>query len=91
MLLQQPDPGFDSSGQKAVVVIEKQNVLALAVADTRIAGSGDTAICLVNVMNTVRSCNSGGLIRRAIIDHYDFNPGIALRQGTVDGIGKIAG
>src|ERR1700679_3075867 len=62
MLFQKLYSGFDTPGQQAVVVIQKQNVFALGVGDTAITCSRDTAILLVNVVNRVGSRNLCGLI-----------------------------
>jgi hypothetical protein len=91
MLFQEPDPGFDSARQKPVVVIEKQYIFAMTMLDTRIACSGDPPILLVNVMNTIRPCNLGCLIARAIIDHDNFDPRVGLQLYTLDGFGQITG
>jgi hypothetical protein len=79
MLFQKLYSGFDTPGQQAVVVIQKQNVFALGVGDTAITCSRDTAILLVNVVNRVGSRNLCGLIGRAVIDQDDFNPGVGCR------------
>ena len=79
MFFKQPYSGCHSFWQKAIIVIEKQNIFALAAKDTLIAGSRDTAICLIDVSNRIRSRNFRGLIRGAVIDHNDFDPRVGLR------------
>ena len=91
VFFQQLYPGFDAPRQQAIVVIEKQNILALAVQEPGIARSRYAAVVLIDVIYGIALRDFGGPIGGAVVNQDDFNPGVRLRQNTLNGLGQIAG
>jgi hypothetical protein len=73
-------------GKKTIVGVQKHDELPLTALESRIARRGESLVLLLEIADAITRCNSGGLVRRAVVDHDHLDVGIRLPQHAVDGV-----
>src|SRR3712207_6179368 len=74
-------PRLKRPGQQPVIGIQEHHVLALAVANPRVARPGEPLIFLPDQAHLwVAASNLRGVVGGAVVDHDDLEVGVALIQ-----------